>query len=63
MEMFLYRNEEGNADSVSFAGEGPERDIAWQAPDATKAEFERFVRAASGNMNIALTILTEDTDG
>lgn len=56
--LFLYRNEEGNADVIALApGNEPERDIAWQAPDSTKDDFEWLARAAAEYHNINFDIL------
>jgi hypothetical protein len=57
--LLLYRNEEGNADSIALeAWDKPSGDIAWQAPDASKADFEWLANSVATFHNIPLRIIS-----
>lgn len=59
-ELILYRNDEGNADVISLAnGHDPEREIAWQAPDSSKDDFQWLASSAATFHKIKFSLVTD----
>lgn len=58
--LFIYREDEGNSDSAGLAnGVDPERDLAWQAPDASKEDFEWLIKSAAQFHNIPCEVVEQ----